>query len=618
MPSGMVRRNAENSLRQWLAHSGLSPGSHLPSERELARQLGLTYNAVNRGMAHLIDSGLVQRKGYTLTYWPENTTASEPTLPYDLVIYPSPSLVLGFKRVIRDLNLSVRMNYRETNEHFLHILHKLLSIETAGILFSPPSILPYSVWEPVMSKILAKGIPCVCIGYNNINIPSVVEDMNLAMEDIFSHIESWGHSELALITMTVWSPDGVEESWKQHCSRRGLHSSVGRILYGNNQPSESFSQLTRSLKKSWKNVSMLVVHGEMMIPPLIDQLALDGIRVPEDISIISVGDPLSYTSVNTITCAAFDLQLTRELAFRMLQRAARIKNTSHKVGRYDQVRISPNWIDRESVMPRGSSNAILPAARKITQNILPAFKLKVDPKRRKEQAEAMINRHYELTFGTSPSRFTSISLEEHVNRPLNFRRGWLGDRPLRHILPGEHLIHGIPFRTLGGRKRSDAGAIVFHSATNLTGNSQPLPEFVRIPIGSYAKAIYILHGCGYAQHLNHFATLNFHGHSRLLDSVPLISLGLKRDNPSSDRWKLDIQQANIQDWWPDFPQVDFQHARMVPLLDDTNVDCMPRYLYTLEWINPAPNERVEFLEIQVNPSQPTTLGILAISVMNPS
>jgi hypothetical protein len=204
-----------------------------------------------------------------------------------------------------------------------------------------------------------------------------------------------------------------------------------------------------------------------------------------------------------------------------------------------------------------------------------------------------------------------------VNRPLNFRRGWLGDLPLTHFEPGSHVIHGVPFEILGGPSRRDGGALVFRSSVNRTGNKHQLPERCRIPVRSRAAAVYVLHGCGFANDRQSFATYTFGSHRQKLGSVELVTLG---DRPRGDATEAErTPEPNIQDWWSDFPQQDFEHARMAPILisGETAIVHRHAYLYTLEWLNPHPEQQLSYLDIAVNALRSTTLGVLAVTVIKP-
>jgi hypothetical protein len=193
------------------------------------------------------------------------------------------------------------------------------------------------------------------------------------------------------------------------------------------------------------------------------------------------------------------------------------------------------------------------------------------------------------------------------------------DLPLKPLHPGTREIHGVPFSILGGPRRTDCGAIIFHSSVNSTGNARPLPDRLSIPIKSKAKAIYILHGCGYAKFLHPFARYSFKKGKTQLGEVSLVALG--QPPPGYDPSDTDAGKSrpNIQDWWPDFSHQDFPGARMAPIAEGEGSAALARhvYLYTCEWINPHPEKIVDTLEVTVDTSASTTLGMLAVTVLKP-
>lgn len=622
MFSGRVGQDAERALRRWLAESGLKPGGRLPSERQLCRELGLTHYSVNRAMALLIAEGLVARKGYTLTYRPESTGEPRSLHLFDFVVQTESPMKRLQENVSRDLGVKIRVTPWDTVESFNVALRRLLKEQPTGLIVEPPFIThPLDPWEPSFAAVVEKGIPCVCIGRTRLDVPAILQDAGAALDRIFRRMTELGHTEFALVTY-LNSPQFTHETaeeWRRHCLGRNLNSSVDRIYFasvvgGSAGAKEAAPEVAGLLKNRWKGVTALVVHGLFVITYLMEELEHARIDVPGDLSIVGLGEPSAGVVRNSISCLSYDLQLSVELAVQMLSRSLRNRGDTKNVP-HDrlQVRIAPEWKDRSSIGPCPTAPAKSRAGKKAGSE-LPFLRLSGDPAEDREQLEAMIHRRYDLTLGLSEERFQSISLREHVNRPLNFRRGWFGDLPLGNFPPGKHLIHGIPFITSGGKHRSDAGAVVFRSANNRTGSAKPLPERISIPIQSPARAVYILHGCGFAKPLHHFATYRFLGpRGEVIGEVPLISLGYNFEPNSELKAGSEV---NIQDWWPDFPQTNFPSARVVPVLGDgPGEESAPRYLYTLEWINPRPKEPVETLEIEVNPDQSATLGVLAVTVL---
>jgi hypothetical protein len=202
---------------------------------------------------------------------------------------------------------------------------------------------------------------------------------------------------------------------------------------------------------------------------------------------------------------------------------------------------------------------------------------------------------------------------------LNYRKGWLGDLPLKYPWSGGQVVHGVPFQVPGGRARTQPGAVVFRSAINQTGNRRPLPDRLRLEVGEQARAVYFLHGCGFAHVLSRFATYSFFSGLVLLGETGLVALGQPPPGEESGESWRGADGANIQDWWPDVPQPDFPSAWRVPVPDGESEAEASRHvcLYTLEWKNPTPERRLTHIVVEVDAEQTTTLGLLGISLLRP-
>jgi hypothetical protein len=121
------------------------------------------------------------------------------------------------------------------------------------------------------------------------------------------------------------------------------------------------------------------------------------------------------------------------------------------------------------------------------------------------------------------------------------------------------------------------------------------------------------------KHLAHFGTYSIFRKSGLPDTVPLVALGLPL--PGAQTWQIAeaVTAANIQDWWPDYPHCNFRQGRMVLLSDSASSGPVRGHvcLYTLEWINPTPEVPVSHIEIEADPAQSATLGVLGITLLLP-
>jgi hypothetical protein len=121
------------------------------------------------------------------------------------------------------------------------------------------------------------------------------------------------------------------------------------------------------------------------------------------------------------------------------------------------------------------------------------------------------------------------------------------------------------------------------------------------------------------EYLKEFASYRFHLESGKTQSIPMVCLGRPPLNQKNFEPK-DIQKANIQDWWSDYIHPHFKNALCVPLKPPqteakTNKITNNAFLYTLEWINPHPSQKLTHIEVHADPARSTSLGILAVTAV---
>ncbi len=628
MPSGHCVNEAEVRLREWLETTAPKRGTRLPSERSFAIQLGLRHYALNRAMARLISEGLVERNGYKLLA-AGNTPARSSSFTCHLVVALRSIYIPGYRKIAKEMGINLILHTWESVDEVILKLEKLDTRETEAVVFDPPYAVPSSAWEPITTRLAKHDIPVVCIGHNSPRLFSVSPDNSQSLELAILHFIELGHREFGLVTAPPIGPisSGILQVWDALCRKYELKPSTRRIhLQTGMRLKEETDEVADVVINQWSPVTALifVAMPDCNIQLLEERLTQKGRHIPRDLSLLLLGESKSAsTATPPVSSVGIDMAIMQEAAFFLAQRAARKKKSIGILPPPCALRLQSQLTVRQSTGPADSTGAPpkIPHPSTAPANDAPSIRPKPSAEIMAEM-ESHSRKSYPLATRASLSerpRFAQIDLGTYVNRPLNFRRGWLGDLPLKQLSPGEREIHGVPFQILGGPKRSDCGTIVFHSAVNTTGNSQKLPDKVRIPIGCKAQAVYIFHGCGYAKFLHTFAHYDFHGRTTRLGRVPLVSLGQPPPNYNPAQPKHGIASPNIQDWWPDFPHTDFPHARMAPILDADNASHESRhvYLYTMEWINPRPRSVVSHLEITVDSTHSTTLGVLAVTVLKP-
>lgn len=622
MPIGKLVTQADALLRDWLDQNAPKPGTRLPSERSLAASLGLQHYAVNRAMSRLIAEGRVERDGYKLS-------VAHPSRPADtrftchLVVARRSIHLPGYKRVAKDMGIRLVVSTWESTGEAVLILEHLDKAACDAVVFDPPYMSSSAQWTPTTNRLTKQGIPVIVVNQPTDLQSSVIQDTRHDILLAIDHLAALGHRQLGLITDALSSPLAADilSAWQGLCRDKGLGDSARRVhALGNTTLKDESAETARLLSGEWKDVTAAILSTglDCNIQQFLDQLGQAGRHVPRDLSLVFVGGAKSPSvSIPPVSSVATDMALIQETALHLAQRAAR-KIKAHGVQPAPAcLRVQSQLHIRDSSRPPPSGNATASS-----QTPAQHTECSPAPADKGRDLEALLKTPYSLAAKASLSeraRFHPLDISRQVNRPLNFRRGWLGDLPLKHFPPGIHDIHGVPFNILGGSRRSDCGAIVFRSAVNSTGSSSPLPDRIMIPVGHKAEAIYILHGCGYAKFMHAFARYRFRNGKTLLGDIPLVSQGQAPHDPASVPAGSAGLMPNIQDWWPDFTHTDFPNARMAPIQESDEGGHLPRhvYLYTLEWINPRPEKTVESLEISVDASLSTTLGVLAVTAVKP-
>ena len=164
------------------------------------------------------------------------------------------------------------------------------------------------------------------------------------------------------------------------------------------------------------------------------------------------------------------------------------------------------------------------------------------------------------------------------------------------------MVHGVPFEILDEKQHDGKCALVLQPQHPETCN-------ITIPVRRSVRAVYILHGCGFVGEAIPFGWYDFVLKNGRTHTIPLVARGVGALPPGG-------HSPNIQDWWNDFPQIEGPGFRHFVVTDPEAPLSYERYLYTLEWTNPAPKHELKEIRVSINPSLRTTLGILAVSTLD--
>lgn len=579
-----------------------------PPERVLAERWGVTQAAVNRAAQRLLAAGVLRRVGYKLM----PVAAEEVKLAgakVAMLTHRAERLAgIADEAARRGVQL-VELDFIG-RDAFRHGLRTVIQRRYDGLLLRLPS--SHWEWDAEFAELSRLRIPYVICEECPAGHSMVTEDVRGSVRMLVEHLAGQGHRELVLFG-SLRQPlisQVVRLGFEEACLRLGLADSARRVLELSAYTREVVRDGLRRLRADHPSVTGGILFDVDHLKAVLAALRMENFAVPRDLSLVSVGDSVeARVSKPTVTAASFDVRAHAHAALDLVcQHILEARKTGRAATRH-RIRLEATIRARGSVATLAGANATGAVRAEGGDDLSPRTWPAERAERLREAAETLTTPH-QACAGARPTDFTSLDLGPHANRALRRPHGWLGHLPLLHLDPGQRWLHGVPFHVLDERGKRGTAAVVFRSSRTTGAARRSLPEEIVIPVGRGVRAVYFLHGCGYVGEAVPFAWYDFvlAGQSRP-ETVPLVGRGIGALPPE------DAPQPNIQDWWPDFTQVTAPGVRHAVVTEQGDPFEYERYLYTLEWENPRPGAELKEIRVRTNAASPTTLGLLAVTLL---
>jgi len=598
-------------LREFLRDA--KPGARLPSAHELARRWKASRFSLNRAVAQLIVEGAIERQGYKL--FPCNPVAPSRVAseaPFRLYIVAMVGFQeKWFRRNLESRNCAADYNFYSDPMEAWPLFERTLHAHCEGAYLSLEETVRPPHAGRLLDKLLERNIPvvyehlpgrcCQVMGY------SLASTRRAAVRQLADA----GHQRVivplfsaeSMAPVLVWSPRGASAF-----EEFGIEG-VGKLMGRAPTARQYLRFLSESLAGRNRATALLCIEPEMAAG-FCDAARKLGIGVPGDLSIVCTGESLSLTRQST-PASAWWLNPEREcsLAVDLLVGQIRQMRATGKLPPPEVLRVEPTFFDRGTISQAPNTpSARQPAPREESGTDAPWH---TDLPTRRRQVAEINHEPYPKASKARNEDWEPLDLHAVFNRQFAHEHGWVSDLPLLHMPRGRRVIHGVPFMIAGGAFSEKCDCLVLRSAHAHTGSKHPLPGEVTVKVGCRARAVYILHGCGWSQKPGPFASYEF----RLAGGTAHRKLVVSYGTNTSGKDVIGGRSANIQDWWPwpNRPQFRSAHARRYVVTDGGDPLLYERYLYTLEWLNPHPDRPVESVVIRSDPKADATLGVLAIT-----
>ncbi|MFW6062309.1 MAG: GntR family transcriptional regulator [Planctomycetota bacterium] len=344
-----VHGRVTEHVRTLIRRQALRPGDPLPSERALAEQLGLSHVTVRRGLAALVEAGMVERvvgRGTFVARQTPPAEAAQPLADSESASAPPRTVVLAMSRILMHLSsvgyaLAGMRQVFPQDDVCLEVLgydpHRFAELEKHQLRRRPVAGLLVQGWlDPEEAALLEeRGLPFVLShsataqgrGY-----PAVSVDYHDLLDQAVHEAYRFGHRQLAFVRWThdIPQPSALDD-YGVICRQRNLYDAARRVVYLSQQPPAHRGRVPYPVNPAELDLSphhaqldaatCLIANDEIVAAALMRDLAARGRSVPEEVSLVSLHDFTPHAHRVPLSAPDSPTELTRiyRQAAQMLQ-----------------------------------------------------------------------------------------------------------------------------------------------------------------------------------------------------------------------------------------------------------------------------------------------------------
>ncbi len=300
-----------NWLTEKIDTGKLSPGEKIPSENELCDTFGLSRQTVRHAISKLVEDGLVETRQGSGTFVSDqragegerNVVAVVTTYVDDYIF---PSTIRGIESTLSDKGYSMLLSFsNNTVEKERQILTDILGRnDVAGIIMEPvKSALPSPNMD-LYKKLQSKGVKILLINsfYPELTLPHVsLNDADCAYKAVNALIEA-GHENIGCV-LKLDDGQGRERyrGYLKAIMEAGLPFSYDHVNWVDTIDVRDGKRAFSKALERLKECTAVFCYNDQVAGMLIEVLQANGVRVPEDMSIVGMDDSdIARNGVNGI------------------------------------------------------------------------------------------------------------------------------------------------------------------------------------------------------------------------------------------------------------------------------------------------------------------------------
>lgn len=293
-----IRQSIKESIVRMIAEERMLPGDKILPQNELARRFKTTPVTIHKALRELVDEGVIERKKGVGTFIRAKKVADRdrekriclvlhregldrPQLNPEYWPYMQ-DLIFDFSSLLSK-GYSFTIKYADPSADINRLIEELRGY--LAVFFHYSNEVPVSV---IKSVIRSRSVPVVKIGKSQDRLDCILLDNDrfTDLQIATSHLISRGHQTIGFLGSSHWWGDLGMAGYRSSLEMSGLREQP-EFTFRLEAERESGTEVANRLAEMKRLPDAIVADSDLRGLGLIEQLRVRGIRVPEDISVIS-------------------------------------------------------------------------------------------------------------------------------------------------------------------------------------------------------------------------------------------------------------------------------------------------------------------------------------------
>ncbi len=278
-------RQLADIIKNDIKNGIFAPGSKLPSENELARKYNMSRLTARQAVTVLVNEGLVERYHGKGSFCKHLPVSKKIDVLLDMAdYYFIPYYMQSIIRVLEENGASfIAADTKNKYPEVLRLLDEISNRGSDGIILlaSPEKDYDRNAVNHAFAKLKAKNIPCIQIDtcYDIEGISRVIMDEEMMGRLAAKHFKAMGHDSIALVY--------YENNILSDMRMKPFYETFDKVAAINYFD----ANLKKEIEKAHEDgATGIFCYSDFMAINVIDALNCLNLKIPEDISLITVDD----------------------------------------------------------------------------------------------------------------------------------------------------------------------------------------------------------------------------------------------------------------------------------------------------------------------------------------